>query len=108
MTPNERVEPADPIADGLRRCRVAEANVLPVVGYTTTEVNIGQYRYARFRQQTLAEDFRVGAAGHAARLGDVGPRIERTTGSFATHTRHRVQELHDQIAARQKTRAHRL
>src|SRR4051794_21479637 len=55
MTPNERVEPADPIADGLRRCRVAEANVLPVVGYTTTEVNIGQYRYARFRQQTLAE-----------------------------------------------------
>ena len=56
------------------------------------------------QKEPLAEFFRVGAAGHLARLGDVGPGVERSAGRAAFDSRDLVEQSDDQIAPLEKRR----
>ena len=81
---HERVEPCDAVANGFRRRRVGEADVLAVAGHATAEMDIGEHRDACLDQQALAERLRIGAAGDRAGFGDIGPCVERAAGRLCT------------------------
>ena len=72
--------------------------MVPVARDTPAEVNVGEHRDAGFVQQTFAQRLRIGATGHAARLGDVGPCIERAAWDRTLDARHFVQQSHDEVS----------
>lgn len=97
---------AHALAYGVIGCSVAEPNVLTLALDTLPKMNICQHRNARLVEQSLAEIFRVTTTRQLTRLGDIGPRIERTTRTLAMHTRHLVEQTNDEFASLMKDIAH--